>query len=163
MYRFRCRQDWEIYIHLCHLQPLEGPGGFSDSIKRYRSDGSFILVSCFFLLGKDYRVLLDTLSELMKHQKETKYNYQGLVRYGLGKRGEDSPLCMFCSQFVVSLLVKAGIDDIGKEPCFISPKDIVALEAESGIYRLYEGEAELYSGERIRKIVKEFMRCGISK
>lgn len=98
----------------------------------------------------------------MKHQKGTEYNYQGLVRYVLGKRGEDNPLCMFCSQFVAGLLVKAGIGDIGKEPCFTSPKDIAVLGVESGIYRLYEEEARLYSGERIRKTVKEFMRCGIS-
>ncbi len=70
---------------------------------------------------------------------------------------------MFCSQFVASLLTEAGIDGIGKESCFTSPKDIAALGVESGIYRLYEGEAELYSGERIRKIIKEFMRCSISK
>lgn len=142
----------------------EPGGGFcSDSIKRYRAEGCSILVSCVFLSEKDYRVLLDTLSELMEHQEETRYDYQGLVRYVMGKRGADNPFCMFCSQFVASLLVKTGIGGIGKEPCFTSPQDIAALGAESGVYRLYEGEARLYSGERIRRTVRELMRCGISR
>lgn len=65
----------------------EPGGGFcSDSIKRYRAEGCSILVSCVFLSDKDYRVLLDTLSELMEHQEETQYDYQGLVRYIIGKR-----------------------------------------------------------------------------
>lgn len=142
----------------------EPGGGFcSDSIKRYRAEGCSILVSCVFLSEKDYRVLLDTLSELMEHQEETQYDYQGLVRYIIGKREEDKPFCMFCSQFVASLLVKTGIGGIGKEPCFTSPQDIAALGAESGVYRLYEGEARLYSGERIRRTVRELMRCGTTR
>nr|WP_300865401.1 hypothetical protein [uncultured Acetatifactor sp.] len=142
----------------------EPGGGFcSDSIKRYRAEGCSILVSCVLLSEKDYRVLLDTLSELMEHQEETQYDYQGLVRYIIGKREEDNPFCMFCSQFVASLLVKTGIGGIGKEPCFTSPQDIAALGAESGVYRLYEGEARLYSGERIRRIVRELMRCGTTR
>ena len=142
----------------------EPGGGFcSDSIKRYRAEGCSILVSCVFLPEKDYRVLLDTLSELMEHQEETQYDYQGLVRYIIGKREEDNPFCMFCSQFVASLLVKTGIGGIGKEPCFTSPQDIAALGAESGVYRLYEGEARLYSGERIRRTVRELMRCGVTR
>ncbi len=142
----------------------EPGGGFrSDSIKRYRAEGCSILVSCVFLSEKDCRVLLDTLSELMEHREETRYDYQGLVRYVMGKRGADNPFCMFCSQFVASLLVKTGIGGIGKEPCFTSPQDIAALGAESGVYRLYEGEARLYSGERIRRTIRELMRCGISR
>lgn len=91
-----------------------GRGFHSDSIKRYRAEGCSILVSCVFLSEKDYRVLLDTLSELMEHREETRYDYQGLVRYVMGKRGADNPFCMFRAQFVASLLVKTGIGGIGK-------------------------------------------------
>ena len=59
---------------------------------------------------------------------------------------------MLCSQFLMYLFRKMGIDAIHKEPCFTSPEDIAGLGEDSGMYHLYDGRAALYDKEKIMKI-----------
>lgn len=133
-------------------------GGFcSDSIVHYKRDNWLIRVSCVFVSETDYRVIMGVLSEFGKNDRDTKYNYQGLIRYILGRKEETNPYCMFCSQFVRYLFGQIGIELVKKEPCFTSPEDIASLDAGSGVYRLYDGEAGLYRKERILETVRSVM------
>lgn len=92
-----------------------------------------------------------------KQNKRTQYNYQGLLQYVLDRKEETDPMCMFCSQFVIYLLQRAGFNPLGKELCFVSPEDIASLDAESGVYRLYDGKSELYQKGEVREAVKLLM------
>lgn len=133
-------------------------GGFcSDSLWRYKKEGIRIRVSCVFLSWQNYQTVLGELSEMEKRKKRTQYNYQGLLYYVLGREEETDPVCMFCSQFVMYLLQRAGFNPLGKELCFVSPEDIASLNAESGVYRLYDGKSELYQKEKVREAVKNNM------
>lgn len=143
-------------------QIIEGKlsGGFTcENIQTYRKNHYSIHVSCMFITPEKYEQLLYEISAMMKRQKQTEYNYFGLVNYVLGRREETNGCRMFCSQFIMYLFRKLDINVIKKEPCFTSPEDIAALGKEAGIYHLYDGKAEFYSKERIRELYEFIVTC----
>lgn len=128
-------------------------GGFTcENIHTYKKNDYDIHVSCMLVTSERYKQLLQEISAMMKHQRQTEYNYAGLINYVLGKREETNGYRMFCSQFIVYLFRKLGIDAINKEPCFTSPEDIAGLGEESGMYHLYDGKAAFYDKEKVRKM-----------
>ncbi|NBH15636.1 hypothetical protein D3Z36_16110 [Lachnospiraceae bacterium] len=155
----------ENLSNLYSFSPIMGQGGpgnrqggfCSDSIWRYKKEGIRIRVSCVFLPGKDYRAVLEELSEMEKQKERTQYNYQGLLHYVLGRKEETDPMRMFCSQFAMYLLQKAGFKPLGKELCFTAPEDIASLGTESGVYRLFDGESGLYQKGKVRETVNLLM------
>lgn len=128
-------------------------GGFTcEKIHSYKKNDYDIHVSCMMITSEKYRQLLQEISAMMKYQRQTEYNYAGLINYVLGKREETNGYRMFCSQFIMYLFRKLGIDAIHKEPCFTSPEDIAGLGEDSGMYHLYDGRAAFYDKEKIMKI-----------
>lgn len=139
-----------LYSFSPHIEQGELLGGFAcENIHTYKKMHYYIRVSSMLLDVDKFERLLYEISIMMKRQKKTEYNYFGLVNYILKREEETDGYRMFCSQFIVYLFQRIGIDLIEKQPCFVTPEDIAALEIENGIYRLYDGNAEFYCKEKI--------------
>lgn len=130
-------------------------GGFSSQgIYVYRRQQENIRVICIFLSAEKYQMILKLISEMIKHQKKTSYNYRGLINYVLGKWDKTEPNNMFCSEFIMYLFGELGISVIEKAPCFTSPKDIADLNEQTGVYRLYDGSVKYYNKGKILEIIE---------
>ncbi len=84
--------------------------------------------------AEQHEKVLDELNKFKAYPEKYKYNYWGIFGVVRNKAVERK-YNYFCSQFVATVLKRAGIDILDKEPGLIRPEDFRRCKALNVIYK----------------------------
>ncbi len=121
------------------------PGGF---VQEMQKEGTFALfrrtICAIYRLEvteSQYLAIREIIAEFKKEQDSYRFNLLGFAGLAAGQPIERR-YAFFCSQFVATVLARAGIELVDKPPGLVKPSDF----AESGrLTLIYEGKLADYA------------------
>lgn len=122
---------------------------------------STVAVHAVFVTEEQFRKVKDALNWYKNHQYETSYDVLNLLRIVAQKASDPlERMKMICSQFVYSILNLVDIHLANtdfKASNLVTPEDLYRLD-NPRIYRLYEGRADKYNPNKIKRMVRDLLR-----
>lgn len=119
-------------------------------------------------LFKAYAILVDNetfnqiksnIDHFIQRQRQTKYSWDGLIKYLFKQPSEGDDEKMFCSQFVDRMLKLGSIDFTKKNSSLLSPNDLdKAAKKNKKIYTVFKGKVGGYKKEVIDKIINTLLQ-----